>query len=70
MANLKKEMPNSFVMKISDKWYSGMPDVMQICDGQVFFYELKSKNGVVSEIQKQTHNELRRAGAYVDIVRG
>lgn len=40
-----------------------------VLNGCAYFYELKSKNGVVSEIQKQTHEALKRAGAYVEVVK-
>ena len=67
---LKREGENDFIVKLSDKWYSGLPDVMVISDGKVHFYEIKARGGVVSPIQEKTHEELRRAGATVTIVRG
>jgi len=60
----------AFIVKLSDKWYSGLPDVMMINDGHSFFFELKAHKGIVTEIQKQTHQALLRAGADVAIVRG
>lgn len=59
----------SFIIKLSDRSFSGLPDIMRITDGKAYFYEIKSKNGIVSEIQKQTHNDLKYAGAVVEIVR-
>ena len=57
-------------MKLSDKWVSGLPDVLMIDGGTAYFYEVKSDRGVVSRIQEVVHKELRRAGAYVEIWRG
>jgi len=57
-------------VKLSDKWVSGLPDVLMIDGGRAYFYEVKSDRGVVSRIQKVVHKELRRAGAYVEIWRG
>ena len=41
-----------------------------LLDGHSFFFELKARKGVVTEIQKQTHQALVKAGADVAIVRG
>lgn len=70
LKNLKKNNPMAFVVKLSDKWVSGLPDCLMILNGKAEFFELKTGKGVVSEIQKQTHEALRRAGASVTIVRG
>lgn len=70
IAKLKRKNPAAFVVKLSDRWVSGLPDVMMILDGRAYFYELKSQNGVVSQIQEQTHRALIEAGADVSIVRG
>ncbi len=70
IAELKRNNPTAFIVKLSDKWVSGLPDVMMILDGHAYFFELKTAKGVVTEIQKQTHQALLRAGADVAIVRG
>ena len=67
---LKRNNPDAFIVKLSDKWFSGLPDVMMIHSGKAYFFEVKSEKGVVSEIQRRIHHELQEAGAYVEIVRG
>lgn len=70
LRKLRKDYPFAFIVKLSDKWVSGLPDVMMISDGMVFFYEIKASDGEVTEIQQYTHEAIRRAGASVEIVRG
>lgn len=65
--HLKKKYPDAFVIKLSDKWYSGIPDVMMILKGHAYFYEVKTNKGIVSKIQTETHKRLRLAGAIVSI---
>lgn len=48
---------------------SGVPDVMVIHDWTPIFFELKAPKGRVTEVQKQTHDALRTAGADVFVVR-
>lgn len=57
------------MVKLSDKWVSGLPDVLMVRDGIANFYEIKSDRGEVSPIQKETHKQLKKAGAGVFIVR-
>jgi len=47
---------------------SGLPDVLMILEGHAYFFELKTSKGLVSEIQKQTHQALVKAGADVAVV--
>ena len=42
---------------------SGLPDLMTLWPGRVVFVELKSKTGYLSATQKETREELLRAGA-------
>lgn len=67
---LKKKYPDAFVIKLSDKWYSGIPDVMMIEKGFAYFYEVKSAKGKPTPIQLETHKALRRAGSMVSISYG
>jgi len=57
-------------VKLSDKWVSGMPDVLMVLEGRTYFFELKTQKGFVSEIQRITHEALVRAGASVQVVKG
>jgi hypothetical protein len=70
LKNLKANNPTAFIVKLSDRWFSGLPDVMMILEGHAYFFELKARKGVVTEIQKQTHQALVKAGADVAIVMG
>lgn len=45
-----------------------MPDIMMITSGRVYFYEVKSNKGVLSEIQKVVHDQIRKSGAWVQVV--
>jgi len=67
---LRRTNVKVFIVKLSDKWVSGLPDVMMVLNGQAYFYEVKSVKGVVSKIQEVVHRELREAGALVEVVRG
>lgn len=67
---MSRLQPTAFIVKLSDKWVSGLPDVMMILEGKACFYEIKTDKGVVSPIQKITHDALRKAGASVQIIRG
>lgn len=55
-------------MKLSDKWVSGLPDVLMVVNGKAYFYEVKAEKGKLSEIQKITHQIIRGAGAFVQVV--
>ena len=68
--HLKTLHTDAFIVKLSDKWVSGLPDLLMVVGGKAYFYEIKSKNGVVSKIQEQTMIALQKSGAIVNIVRG
>ncbi len=48
---------------------AGCPDLMILFDGRAHFIELKSAKGVLSEAQKQIHDELRAAQCPVEVCR-
>jgi hypothetical protein len=48
----------------------GTPDIIAIYRGRVFALELKTETGRVSQAQLECHEELRRAGATVDVAYG
>jgi Holliday junction resolvase len=56
-------------MKFDSTSTSGVPDLICIGPGGVFFIEVKTPRGVVSEIQKDVHREMRAFGAHVYVVR-
>ena len=59
---------------ITRKWVSpgrdGVPDRIVILKGQVFFVEVKVKDGKLSTAQEREHQRLRDAGANVCTVYG
>lgn len=63
-----KTIPDSFTWKISDNFYSGIPDVFFVHKGRSMFFELKSDTGVVSDIQAWTIGEIHKAGMEAYIV--
>lgn len=48
---------------------AGTPDLLIVYDGRAYFLELKSAKGVLSEIQRETHAVLKRAGCCVAVCR-
>ena len=49
---------------------AGVPDVFIVHNGRCFALELKAEGGRVSDIQRITHERLRRAGAEVEVAFG
>lgn len=58
-----------FHFKLSDKWYSGIPDILIIWHGEAIWFELKTDTGKLSEIQKWTISELQKNDCMVYVVR-
>jgi hypothetical protein len=66
---LKDEFPGCFIWKISDRWISGIPDILFIYKGVHIFFELKTDKGVVSKIQQYTIDKIMASGGYAYAVR-
>jgi hypothetical protein len=49
---------------------AGIPDVLCIFEGRVFALEIKTERGRVTDVQRVTHERLRRAGANVAVAFG
>ena len=47
---------------------AGVPDRIVVIDGQVIFVELKAPGGRVSRLQQHTHEQMREAGARVEVL--
>ena len=58
-----------FVIKLSDKWVSGLPDIMYINKGVIHFFEVKTPKGVLSKIQRYTINKMNESGVKAHVVR-
>lgn len=70
LKHLKFTYPNAYIVKLSDKWYSGIPDIMMVYDSVVYFFEVKTKTGKASKLQLHVIGKLLKAGAQAGIVRG
>ena len=60
---LKQTYPDAFVYKVTDTFYSGLPDVFFLLKGTVFFFELKFGRNKATKIQLAVIAKLERAGA-------
>ncbi len=63
-----KSIPNSYTMKLSDRWVAGYPDVLFILNGKAIFFELKSPTGKVTKLQFWTMEQLHKAGAETYVI--
>ena len=61
-------IPNTYTMKLSDRWTSGYPDILHIKDGRAYFFEVKTPTGKKQPLQIFTIAELRKAGAQAHFV--
>lgn len=66
---IKKKLQSEgwLVIKLIKTSYNGIPDLMALKDGQVFFIEVKQETGVLSPLQKERISELRLKGFNVKI---
>jgi Holliday junction resolvase len=62
------EKEGYYIIKIIRANKSGIPDLLLIKDGMASWVEVKSSNGVVSEMQKIRAEQLRKAGCDVKFV--
>ncbi len=69
LAYLKKRYPDVWVVKISDRWISGIPDLIVCNNGRFMAFELKAERGVVSRIQQATIERIRKAGGFAAVIR-
>lgn len=59
-SRLKKE--GWLVVKLMKTTLNGIPDLMCLRNGVVFFVEVKTPKGILSELQKYTISELQKQG--------
>lgn len=62
--------PGIFLISLSERYTSGIPDMMAIQEGKVSFYEIKSNHGRVTPTQIVQMQRLTKAGASCYIVKG
>ena len=58
-----------FTYKTSDRYRSGIPDLLILKNGLLIAIELKSSTGRVSKIQEYTLNQLSMHGAKIGVCR-
>ncbi len=59
---IKKDFPNAWVWKISDKFYAGIPDLLVLIEGNAIFMELKYGKNTLQKIQIYTIDQINKAG--------
>lgn len=57
------------VIKFSDRFRAGIPDLYAVRDGRGYWLEVKAADGRVSKIQEYEIKQLREAGATAHVVR-
>ena len=63
--NIKREFPSVWSFKCSDRFISGIPDIIGCLDGRFFAIELKTETGKLSKIQEYVKHLIERSdGAY------
>ena len=67
---IKKLSKIGFARKISAENYAGMPDVLFVLSGCVYFLELKTLEGKVSKVQQHTIDMINYCGGDARILRG
>ena len=70
MRQIKERWPQAFVVKLSDKYSRGLPDVLAIVKGVCLFIEVKTDIGILSPIQVVTHDRIINAGGDVYLLQG
>ena len=64
-----KTLPKTYVYKASDRWISGVPDLLICSHGLWIAIELKTPAGKVSPIQDYTMRQIREAGGRTAVCR-
>lgn len=64
-----RSIDGAFVWKISEVWYSGVPDIFFLHKGRHIFFEMKTPRGAVEPIQVWTLNAIHAAGGEVHVCR-
>jgi len=69
LAMLKKEFRDAWVYKTSDRWKSGIPDVLVCKEGRFFAAELKVGKNKATRLQLSVLRKIQRAGGRVAVCR-
>lgn len=69
LAMVKKEFRDAWVYKTSDRWKSGIPDVLVCRKGRFYAAELKVGNNKATRLQLYVLKQIKRAGGRVAVCR-
>ena len=69
LKHIRQAYPKAYAWHPSDRWISGIPDLIICLDGKFIAIELKFGNGKVSKIQKYVLNKIQDAGGRVAVCR-
>ena len=61
---LKRELPGAWIYHPTDRWVSGIPDLLILYGGWFFAIELKVGNNKSSKLQLVTLKRIGNAGGY------
>lgn len=61
---IRQEFPNVFFWKTSERFTSGIPDIVGCIEGRFFAIELKAARNKPSKIQDYTLKKIREAGGH------
>ena len=64
---LKKHYPDAWVYKASDKWISGIPDLLICKEGRFYAIELKVGRNKATPIQEFVIRKIHEAGGRVSV---
>lgn len=66
---LKNTLPEeeSFFWKVSERYHSGIPDIVGFCKGRPFAVELKVGKNIPTELQALTIRKMSKSGVYAAV---
>lgn len=64
-----RKVPDLWFFKCSDKFQSGIPDILGCYAGRMFAIELKTATGKLTKLQEHTLHTLLTVGALTWVVR-
>ena len=66
---LKYDYPGCWIVKVSDRWIVGLPDICFTYKGITIWMELKAEKGIVSKMQRYVIDKINAAGGHAHVVR-
>ena len=67
LKHIKRKYPNAWCYKTSDKFRSGVPDLLVLYKGKLLAMELKSAKGKTSKLQDWTLAQILIAGGKIGV---